>query len=83
MTAAYKNRAGFPPMFGGYIPSLVAEDPEIVRADLVSVSGGADTFLTGLKPGVTKIYQANGFVEPEFQRENITPRTFLYTVRVE
>lgn len=82
MTDAYKNRTGFPPMFGGYIPSLVAEDPDIVRADMVSVSGGADTYLTGLKPGTTKIYRANGMVNPETQRENIQPRAYLYTVEV-
>lgn len=83
ITDAYKNRTGFPPMFGGYIPSLVAEDPEIVRADMVSVSGGADTSLTGLKPGTTRIFQTNGMVNPEIQRATINPRAFLYTVTVE
>ena len=82
-TLAYRNRIGFPPMFGGYIPSLVTENPEIAKIDLVPQNGGAETYLTGLKPGTTKIYQANGMVKPDHQRENITPRAFLYSVQVE
>ena len=83
ITDAYKYRTGFPPMFGGYIPSLVAEDPEIVKANTSSTSGGFDTSLIGQNPGTTRIFQANGMVKPEHQRVNLNPRAFLYTVRVE
>ncbi|YCM46180.1 hypothetical protein V2O64_09130 [Verrucomicrobiaceae bacterium 227] len=82
-TLAYKNRLGFPPIWGGYIPSLLAENPTVVKAELISVRGGFDTYLTGLKPGITRISRANGIGSRATKREHLDPKAFLYTVRVE
>ena len=79
---AYKNRVGFPPMFGGYIPSLIAGDPEVVKVGQIPLSRGTDIYLTGIKTGTTRIYQANGMTIPRHQRESISPDSYLYTVTV-
>ena len=81
-TLAYQSRTGFPPMFGGYIPSLIATDSEIVKAEFVPLDGGSDTYLTGLKPGTTKIYYANGMSLPQHVRDIPGQGGFLYSVEV-
>ena len=79
---AYKNRVGFPPMVGGFIPSLLAHDPRIVKAELVDQTRGFDTYLIGLKPGVTRVHLVNGLVNDEANAERLSKEVLNYEVRV-
>lgn len=48
------------PMGGGYVGTLIAEDPSIVRIDFNEAA--RRTYLTGLRPGRTRMYLVNGYV---------------------
>ncbi len=48
------------PIGGGYVGTLIAEDPSIVRIDFSKET--RRTYLTGLKPGRTRMYLVNGYV---------------------
>ena len=83
---AYRSRPGLLMGYWGYIPSLRAEDPSIVKCETVPAGRGFDTYLTGLREGTTKIYRANGLVpEPEQRRahEAMGAETYFYTLQVE
>ena len=48
------------PIGGGYVGTLIAEDPSIVRIDFNEAA--RRTYLTGLRPGRTRMYLVNGYV---------------------
>lgn len=81
-TLAYKHRIGYPPIPGGYIPSLLAKDTSILKVELVPQGRGYDTYLTGLRGGETKVYYVNGMVSPQYSRENIGKDAVFYRVLV-
>ena len=83
---AYQSKPGLLSAYWGYIPSLMAEDPSIVKCETVPVGRGYVTYLEGLKEGVTKIYRTNGLVPaPEqcSERERVGFKNYFYTLRVE
>lgn len=79
---AYRHRVGYPPMFGGFVPTLLAEDAGLVKVELVNQTRGHDTYLTPLKAGTTRIHLVNGLIDEKENRERIGSDTFLYRVRV-
>ncbi|MDP0491559.1 MAG: pilus assembly protein N-terminal domain-containing protein [Verrucomicrobiota bacterium JB023] len=79
-TLAYKSRVGFPPMFGGYFPTLMVGDESVAKVDYVNRSRGSDTYLTGLQPGETLVYVVNAAGKP--RQDELDPRSASYRLRV-
>jgi hypothetical protein len=83
---AYESRPGLLTGYWGYIPSLLAKDPGMVKCETVPAGRGYDTYLTGLREGVTKIYRANGLVPETEQRQNLeamSTESYFYILLVE
>ena len=84
----FKSRVGYPFSYWGYIPTLVPENENILRCEKVTVRGGYDTYIKGIKPGITKVYLLNGLVHPAntFDRDDPyfdLPSSYYFKVLVE